>query len=187
MSHNKPIIVGVSGASGAVLALRFVEKLKAEGKQVHLIMSTVAKQILVHETGVQPDELIAMADTYYENHDLFAAVASGTFQTQGMVIIPCSVKSLSAIATGYADCLINRAADVTLKERRKLVLVMRETPLNLIHLDNMKKATQAGALILPPVLSFYNQPKSIDDMVDHICGKVLDALDVEHDTMKRWS
>lgn len=180
----KNIIVGISGASGSILGIRLLQALKGKA-ETHLIITETAQKILEHETVFKWKQVEKMASESYRNSDFFAPIASGSFQTSGMVVIPCSMKTLAGIASGFSDNLLLRAADVCLKERRKLILVARETPLSYIHINNMRKVSMAGAVVLPPVLSFYSKPKSIDDMVNHIVGKTLDMLGFEGE-YKRW-
>ena len=178
------IVVGISGASGSILGVRLLQELKGKA-ETHLIITETAKQILEHETGFSVKSVEQLATKSYKNSDFFASVASGSFQTDGMVIIPCSMKTLAGIASGFSDNLLLRTADVCLKERRKLILVARETPLSYIHIKNMKTVSKAGAVILPPVMTFYSKPKTIDDMVNHIVGKVMDQLGFQME-YKRW-
>jgi len=182
----KRVIVGISGASGSVLAVRLLEFLKGKGIETHLIVTDTAKKILEHETGRKVEDLENMATESYKNSDFFASVASGSFKTDGMVIIPCSMKTLAGVANGFSENLLLRTADVCLKERRKLILVTRETPLSHVHIENMEKATRAGAVIMPPVISYYNKPESLHDIENQIVGKVLDALGIENDLIQRW-
>jgi polyprenyl P-hydroxybenzoate/phenylacrylic acid decarboxylase-like protein len=184
--ENKRLVVGVSGASGASLAIRLLEVLNETDWEVHLIITEPARRIMAHETGRDAQSLEKLAYRAYRSDDLYSSIASGSFQTFGMVVIPCSMKTLAGIACGYADNLLLRAADVCLKERRRLVLVPRETPLSLIHLEHMQKLTLAGAIIAPPVLTMYTLPKSIDEVVDQIVGKVLDLLAIEMKGYRRW-
>ncbi len=179
------IVVGISGSSCSVLGVRTLEALKRAGVETHLVMSSFAEKVVEHEIGMKPEDVRKLADYSYDRKDFFAPIASGSFRTDGMVVVPCSMKTLGGIASGYTNNLLLRAADVTLKEKRKLVLVARETPLNLIHLRNMETVTLAGGVILPPVLTFYSKPKEIDDMVGHLVGKVLDQFGVEFG-YKRW-
>lgn len=181
------VIVGISGSSCVILGIRLLEVLKKLGIETHLIISDTAKKLIEHETSYKVEAVEKLATKVYGYKYLFAPIASGSFQTKGMVIIPCSMKTLAGIANGYSDNLMLRAADVCLKERRKLVLVARETPLNLIHIENMRRVTLAGGIILPPVFTLYSRPKKIDEIVDHIIGKVLDALGIENKIYKRWS
>lgn len=180
------IIVGISGSSGSVLGIRFLEVLKKMGIESHLIISETAEKLIEHETKYKVSEVKKLASKVYDYKDLFAPIASGSFRTKGMVIIPCSMKTLAGIASGYSDNLMLRAADVCLKERRKLILVARETPLSLIHIENMRKVTLAGGIVLPPILTMYSKPKKIEEMVDHIIGKVLDSLGIENKIYRRW-
>jgi 4-hydroxy-3-polyprenylbenzoate decarboxylase len=180
------IVVGFSGASGIIYGIRLLEVLKEKGVETHLIISRGAGETLALETSYSLDYVKSLASVTYRINDIAASVASGSFKTNGMVIIPCSMKTLSGIALGYSDNLLLRAAEVTLKERRPLILVPRETPLNLIHLRNMLRAAQAGAIILPAMPAFYHKPKTIDDLINHLVGKILDILGIEHELFKRW-
>ncbi len=183
---GKRVIVGVSGASGSVLALRLLEELRKSGAETHLIVSKAAGKVMKLETGKSMKDLERLASETHDNTDLSAPVASGSFRTDGMVIIPCSMKTLAGVASGYSDNLMLRAADVCLKERRKLVLVARETPLSAIHAENMLRVSRAGGIILPPMLSFYSKPGSINDLVSHVIGKVMDSLGIENSVYRRW-
>lgn len=180
------IVVGITGASGAIYGIRLVEALKSEGVETHVIISKWAEKTIACETAYDVPSVIAMADCCYDIDNMAAAVSSGSFGHDGMVIAPCSMKTLSAIACGYADNLISRAADVTLKERRKLILMTRETPLSMIHLQNMMTVTRAGAMIVPPMPAFYNQPRTLDDIINHSVSRVLDYLNIPNDMTKRW-
>lgn len=180
-------VVAISGASGAIYGVHLLRALKEAKAEVHLTMSPAAEINLKLETGIDPSKLKKLATRAYPVNDLSAPIASGSFLVDGMVIVPCSSRTLAAIANGYSDNLISRAADVNLKERRTLVLVPRETPLNQIHLKNMLTLARAGAVILPASPGFYHAPKTIDDLVDHVVGKILDILRVEHHLFKRWS
>ena len=184
---KEKIIVGISGSSGSILGIRFLEVMKKLGIETHVVISDTAKKLIEHETSYKVRDVEKLASKVYGYKDFFAAIASGSFRTKGMVIIPCSMKTLAGIASGYSDNLMLRAADVCLKERRKLILVARETPLSLIHIENMRRVTLAGGVILPPILTMYSKPKSIDEMVNHIIGKVLDALGIENRIYKRWT
>lgn len=186
--NNYRLIVGVSGSSAPQLAVTLLETLSDIGNiEVHLVASKGASLSLKAELGMTVKDLEGLAAEAYDSGDLAAAISSGSFKTSGMVVIPCSMKTLSAIANGYTSDLISRAADVCLKERRKLVLVTRETPLNLIHIRNMETVTLAGGVILPPVPAFYHHPRSIDDLLKQTIGKVLDQFDIEHNLFGRWS
>lgn len=179
---KKEFIVGVTGASGAIYARRLLEVLCKDAR-VHIIVSDVAREIAAYE-GVSLDGFSA---TYHANDKLFASIASGSHRSDGMVVIPCSAKTLAAIANGYADNLITRTADVCLKEQRTCILVTREMPLSKIHLKNMLAAQEAGATIMPASPGFYTRPETIDDLVDMVVARVLDHLGVEHELAQRWS
>jgi 4-hydroxy-3-polyprenylbenzoate decarboxylase len=183
---GKTLIVGISGSSGSILGIKLLEFLWSENYETHLIISSPSESIISHETEYEVEDVKKLATNTYDYKDFFAPIASGSFKTDGMVIIPCSMKTLAGVASGYSDNLMLRAADVCLKERRKLVLVTRETPLSLIHIKNMSKVTKAGALVLPPMLSFYSKPKTIDDMINHTIGKVLDVLGIDNKLYERW-
>jgi len=180
------ILLSIGGASGSIYGIRLLEELLKSDVETHLIISDGAKKILEYETNYTVKELKKKADFYYDNSDLCAAPASGSFKIDGMVVSPCSMKTLSAIANGYGDTLASRAASCCLKEGRKLVLVVRETPLDLPGIKNMLSAKQAGATILPATPGFYHKPKKIEDLVNFIVGKVLDQFCVEHSLFKRW-
>ena len=183
---NKRIIIGIAGASGVIYGVRMLSLLKEKNFETHLIISDAGKRNIEIETGHKAEEVTAMATYAYDNSDVGAALASGSFLTGGMVIAPCTIKTLSGIANSYTDNLLVRAADVTLKEKRKLVLVVRETPLHKGHLRLMTMAADMGAHILPPVPSFYHQPKTIDDIINQTIGKIFDYLGIEHDLFTRW-
>jgi flavin prenyltransferase len=180
------LLVGLSGGSGLIYGVRLLEVLKQSKVEAHLIMSTAAKETLVLETPYKVSYVESLASRVYRFNDIAAPPASGSFRTEGMVIIPCSMKSLAGVATGYSDNLLLRAAEVTLKERRPLVLVPRETPLSTVHLENMLRAARNGAIILPAMPGFYNRPETVSELVDHLVGKVLDVLNIEHDLYTRW-
>ena len=183
----KRIVIGLSGASGMPIAIRLLEALKGNTEiETHIVMTKGAVETIKQETKLSVDDVKALADVVYDLDNIGAAIASGTFKTMGMVIVPCSMKTVGGIASGYSDNLLLRAADVMLKERRKLVLVARETPLNMIHLKNLYTLSQAGAIILPPMQTYYNLPETIDDMINHTVGKILDCFDVEYDKLRRW-
>ena len=183
---NKKLIVAITGASGVIYGIKMLQALKKTPYEIHLILSESGSRNIELETGMKPQEIRGIADHTYLNAELEGPLASGSFITEGMIVIPCTVKTLSGIANCYADNLIVRAADVTLKEKRKLVLVVRETPLHLGHLRLMKMAAEMGAHILPPIPSFYHQPKTIDDIIDQTIGKIFDYFAIEHDLFKRW-
>ena len=182
----KKLIVGMTGASGAIFTMRLLEALKDTEVEVHLVVSKWAQQTLEHETGTTIDNLRSLADFNHGTGDMGATISSGSFVTDGMIIVPCSTRSVAAIANGLGDHLVHRAADVILKERRKLVLVVRETPLSDIHLENMLKLSKMGVTILPPMPAFYNHPKDIDDIVNHIVARCLDQFDIKSDYARRW-
>jgi len=188
MSHHKSrrIIVGISGASGIVYGIEALKALKALDIETHLVVSQSAKVTLSQETSLKVSELTALADHYYSNNDIGACIASGSYQTMGMLVAPCSIKTLSEVATGVTSSLLSRAADVILKERRRLVLMVRETPLHAGHLESMLKVTHMGAIINPPVPAFYSKPESLDDMVRQSMGRVLDLFDLDSGMVKRW-
>ncbi len=185
---HKKIIIGITGASGAIYGIKAVYLLK-ERKDIetHLVVSEAGKKTISIETEYKIDDILSSADFVYENNKIDAKIASGSFPTDGMIVLPCTIKTLSAIANSYADTLIARAADVALKEQRKLVLAVRETPLHKGHLDLMKKATNYGALILPPIPAFYHKPKTIEDIVLQTVGKIFDYLGIDHNLFRRWN
>ena len=177
----------MSGASGTIYGVRLLETLRNYSEiETHLVISNTAKEIILHESGRDPDEVLRLADIVHPINNFGAAISSGSFLTEGMIIAPCSIKSLSGIVNSFSDNLLVRAADVCLKERRKLIIVLRETPLHLGHLELMTKATQYGATILPPMPSFYHNPKTIDDIINQTVGKVLDNFGIAHNLFKRW-
>ncbi|MDE2572663.1 MAG: UbiX family flavin prenyltransferase [bacterium] len=184
----RKIVVGMTGASGSLLAIRTLEALRGvSGVETHFVMSEEAARTLELEVpGARVEELERLADVVYRNENLAAAISSGSFLTAGMIVVPCSMKTASAIAHSYNHNLLTRAADVTLKERRPLVLVVRETPLHVGHLRMLVQLAEIGAIILPPIVGFYTRPKSIDDVVNHTVGKALDQLGVEHTLFTRW-
>ncbi|MEW5898904.1 MAG: UbiX family flavin prenyltransferase [Bacillota bacterium] len=180
------IILAITGASGVIYGIRLLEQLNKATVETHLVMSEAAKKTMRLETAVSPEELAGQANFSYGNDDLAAPPASGSFLYHGMVVAPCSMKTLSAIAHGYANSLITRAADVTIKERRKLILLVRETPLSPIHLENMLKLAKLGVVIMPPVPAFYHRPQTIEDLVTQMIGRVMDHLGIDNNLMKRW-
>ncbi len=184
---TRRIVVAISGASAPIYGIRLLEVLRGTaGIETHAIVSSGARATIAYETSWKVDDVLALASAVHDEKDLAAPLASGTFLTDGMVVVPCSVRTLGAIASSLNDNLIVRAADVHLKERRKLVLVVRETPLHAGHLKSMYDLSLYGAVILPPAPGFYHLPKTIDDVVDHTVGKVLDQLGVEHHLFRRW-
>ncbi|MFO7601504.1 MAG: UbiX family flavin prenyltransferase [Candidatus Desulfacyla sp.] len=183
---KKRIIVGIAGASGVIYGVTLLSLLREREIETHLIISEAGERNIEIETTYTPAEIKAMADYSYSNRDVGATLASGSFLTDGMVVAPCTIKTLSGIANSYTDNLLVRAADVTLKEKRKLVLVVRETPLHKGHLRLMTMAADMGAHLLPPVPSFYHQPKTIEDIIHQTIGKIFDYLDIDHHLFKRW-
>ena len=184
---GKRLIVGISGASGAIYGIRLLELLRETDIQTHLIISRAAQMTIASETHLKVADVEALADIVHSNQDVGAACSSGSFQNLGMVIAPCSIKTMSEIATGVTANLMSRAADVALKERRRVVLMLRETPLHLGHIRTMATVTEAGAIVYPPVPAFYTNPASIEDMVDHTLGRVLDLFNINLGTVRRWS
>lgn len=180
------LVVGMTGSTGAIFGVRLLEALADTDCETHLVVSKWAQQTVEHETSLSMADLRALATETYGASDMGAKVSSGSFHTDGMVVVPCSMRTTAAIAHGNGDHLVHRAADVILKERRKLVLVARETPLNDIHLENLLKLSRMGVTILPPMPAFYNQPKTLDDMVNHIVMRILDQFGISRDLMKRW-
>ena len=181
------LIIGMSGASGVIYGIRLLEVLQqVSAVETHLVMSDTAKMNIAVETEWSATDVAALADHVHSNKDIAATIASGSFQAAGMIVAPCSIKTLSAIANSYADSLLVRAADVILKERRRLVLVPRETPLHIGHCELLLKASQIGAIIAPPMPAHYIKPQSIDDLVDHHVGRILDLFDLDPGLVKRW-
>jgi 4-hydroxy-3-polyprenylbenzoate decarboxylase len=180
------LIVGITGASGTVYGVRLLEALRGLGVETHLVMTEAAERVAALETGMNAADIRALADFSYDNTDIGAPIASGSFLSMGMAVAPCSIKSLSSIVRCTSHSLLTRTADVMLKERRRLVLVVRETPLHLGHLRLMTEATEYGAVVLPPIPGFYHQPQTIDDIVDQTVGKILDQFGLEHDLFRRW-
>ncbi len=180
------LIIGITGATGSIYGIRLLEVLKKERAETHLIITSTAKGIIPQETGYSVKKVEALASRVYDEGDLYAPISSGSFKTDGMIVIPCSIKSLSGIAHSYNVNLLIRAADVTLKERRKLILVVRETPLHQGHIELMLRVSRMGGIIFPPCSAFYHRPKTIDDLIDQTVGKVLDLFDIDHHLFKRW-
>lgn len=183
---DKRLVLGISGASGAIYGIRLLETLRSLGVESHLVVSKAAEMTIGYETDRTPAAVKALADVVYPAGDLGAAIASGSFPTLGMIVAPCSVRSLAEIATGVTSSLLTRAADVTLKERRRLVLMLRETPLHSGHLRSMLALSDMGAIIAPPVPAFYAKPASLDDMIDHSIGRVLDLFGIDSGRVRRW-
>lgn len=189
MTATSPLrlIVGISGASGICYGVRLLERLQALPIESHLVMTSAAKQTLALETELSVAEVEALADVVHHERSIGASIASGSFRTMGMIVAPCSMRSMSDIAAGTTSTLLTRAADVVLKERRRLVLMVRETPLHTGHLRHMTQLSELGAIIAPPVPSFYARPESLDDMIDHTVGRVLDLFDLDVPGVHRWN
>jgi flavin prenyltransferase len=185
-SERARLVVGITGATGVIFGVRLLETLGDTGIETHLVMSKWATRTLIHETPYTVEQVQQMAARAYPATDQGAAISSGSFLTKGMVVAPCSMRTLAAIAHGQGDNLIHRAADVILKERRKLVLVVRESPLSDIHLENMLKLSRMGVVIIPPMPAFYNHPRTIDDIINHIVMRILDQFDIHLDARNRW-
>jgi 4-hydroxy-3-polyprenylbenzoate decarboxylase len=184
---TKRVVVGITGATGIVYGIRLLERLREAAVETHLVISRWGARTLLHETGRSREQVETLASVVYAENDMGAAISSGSFPTTGMIVAPCSARTLAAIAHGFDDNLIHRAADVALKERRKLVLIVREAPLSDIHLENMLKLSRMGAVILPPVPAFYDHPQTIDDLVNHTVARILDQFAIEVPGMPRWS
>ena len=186
-SSHLRLIVGMTGATGAIYGVRLLERLRESGVETHLVISKWGARTLLHETPYSREQVESLATTAYAPADMGALISSGSFRTDGMIIAPCSAKTLAAIAHGFGENLIHRAADVVLKERRRLVLVVREAPLSPIHLENMLTLARIGACVLPPMPAFYNHPRTVDDIVDHTISRVLDQFGIEMRGTERWS
>lgn len=186
-AFNLRLIIAITGASGVIYGTRLLKVLREKKIEVYLIVSKAAEKVIEHELEITKKDLEKLAQHVYDVNDLNAPIMSGSFQTDGMIIIPCTMKTLAGIAYGYADNLILRAADVTLKERRKLAVVPRETPLSIVHLRNLLEVAKLGVFVVPAMPAYYCKPKTIDDLVNFVVGKVLDCFDVEHRLFKRWS
>jgi 4-hydroxy-3-polyprenylbenzoate decarboxylase len=184
--HAARLIIGMSGASGAVYGVRLLEILRHAEIETHLVMSKSAEMTLVYETDLKPKDVRALATVHYPVGDIGAAISSGSFPTMGMVIAPCSIRTMSEIASGVTASLLSRAADVVLKEKRRLVLAIRETPLHVGHLRSMLTLAEMGAVVAPIVPAFYNRPKTVDDVVNHTCGRLLDLFGIDTGIVKRW-
>ncbi len=182
----KDILVGITGASGSIYGIRLLQELKKHDFTSHLILSSTAKQIIAYETNTTVEKVESLADHVYENNDLFAGPASGSFPIDAMVIVPCSMKTLAAISNGYANRLISRSASCILKEKKTLIVVPRETPFDLAGLHNMTQVYHAGGIVLPAAPGFYHEPETLSDLVDFIVGKILDQLSISHNLFKRW-
>ena len=186
MAHTQRIVVGISGASGVIYGVRLLQILREMPVETHLVMSKSAEVTLAYETDMKVAQVRALADHSHNIGDMAASLSSGSFKTLGMIVAPCSVRSVAEMASGVTTSLLTRAADVILKERRRLVLMVRETPLHLGHLRNMAALTEMGAIIAPPVPAFYNRPKTLEDVIDHNLGRVLDLFDLDTGAVKRW-
>lgn len=185
-TDKKRIVIGISGASGAIYGIELLKALREANVETHLVVSKTAQITIAQETPYSLPQVQGFADHVHSAGDLAASISSGSFKTNGMIVAPCSVRSLGEIATGVTTTLLTRAADVTLKERRRLVLMVRETPLHAIHLRNMVTLADMGVIIAPPVPAFYSKPISLHDMIMHTVGRMLDLFDVEHNLIKRW-
>jgi 4-hydroxy-3-polyprenylbenzoate decarboxylase len=187
LSGRRRLVVGITGASGIVYGVRLLEALRDADVETHLVLSRAAVLTIGHELDRSPAEVKALASRVHGHADLAASIASGSFRTAGMIVAPCSMGTLAAIASGVTDNLIARAADVVLKERRRLVLLVRESPLHLGHLRNMAQVTELGGIVAPPVPAFYPRPRTIEDLIDHTVGRVLDLFDIESGLVRRWT
>lgn len=186
MTGTRRLVVGISGASGVIYGVRLLELLKPTDVETHLVMTRSAEVTLAYETDLKVAQVRALADVTHSVTDIAAAVSSGSFRTMGMIVAPCSMRSLAEIAWGNTTHLLTRAADVALKERRRLVLMVRETPLHLGHIRAMAQATEVGAIVMPPVPAFYAKPQTVDDIVSHSVGRALDLFDIDVGAVKRW-
>jgi flavin prenyltransferase len=183
---RRRLIIGMTGSTGAIFGVRFLEALRQTDIESHLIISKWAQRTIEHETSITVEQVRALATVVHSQGDMGASISSGSFLTEGMVVIPCSVRTLAGIANGYGEHLVHRAADVVLKERRRLVMVVRETPLSEVHLENMLKLARMGVVMLPPMPAFYNHPQTVDDIIDHIVMRVLDQFGIPAPAAKRW-
>lgn len=181
------LIVAITGASGTIFGVRTLEALRALGVETHLVMSKWARSTLAHETNYSLDQVERLASVVHHQDNQAAPISSGSFKTDGMIVAPCSMKTLASIRIGYGDSLICRAADVTIKERRKLVLLTRESPFSEIHLENMLALSRMGVVIFPPIPAFYNRPRTVDDLINHVVGRVLDQFGLDMPGLDRWS
>ncbi|HLR21958.1 MAG TPA: UbiX family flavin prenyltransferase [Tissierellaceae bacterium] len=180
------IVVGVSGGSGSIYAISLLKAFQQLNIETHLVVTSMGEYVTEHECGVSLNELKQMATYFHDNKNFAAPIASGSFKVDSMIVLPCSMKTLSSVANGFSDSLLTRACDVTLKEKRKLVLVPRETPFNTIHLENMLKLSQIGVTIFPPSPGFYNHPETINDIVLNTTGRIMDAIGVDNNLVNRW-
>ena len=187
MEVNKRLIVAITGATGAIYGVRVLQRLRDAGVETHLVISRWGARTLLHETTWSREQVESLASATYAPADMGAVISSGSFRTDGMIIAPCSAKTLASIAHGYGDNLVHRAADVVLKERRKLLLAFREAPLSEIHIENMLKLARMGTVILPPMPAFYNHPQTVDDVVEHTVARILDQFGIEVPSAMRWS
>ena len=185
--ETRRLIVAITGATGAIYGVRVLQRLRDAGAETHLVISRWGARTLLHETSWSREQVEALASATYAPADMGAVISSGSFRTDGMIIAPCSAKTLAAIAHGYGDNLVHRAADVVLKERRKLVLAVREAPLSEIHLENMVKLARMGSVILPPMPAFYNHPQTVDDIVEHTVARILDQFGIDVPDAMRWA
>ncbi len=186
MSAGPPIIVGITGASGVIYGVRLLQVLRGLSIETHLVISRSAEVTLAHETDLKVAAVKDLADCVHAQHDISASISSGSFKTRGMIVVPCSMRSMSEISTGVTSTLLTRAADVVLKERRRLVLMVRETPLHTGHLRTMTRLSEMGAIIAPPVPAFYGRPESLSDIIDHTVGRTLDLFDIDAGIARRW-
>jgi 4-hydroxy-3-polyprenylbenzoate decarboxylase len=186
MVENLKFVIGISGSSGVIYGIRFLQALSKLNIETHLVLSKWARKNIEIETDENIEEILKTASFSYDETNMAAAISSGSFRTNGMVIIPCSMKTMSSIANGYDDNLISRAASVTIKENRRLVIVPRETPLSKIHISNMLKLSEIGVIILPAMPGFYHKPKTVEDLISHIIGKTLDQFEIKNNTFARW-
>jgi len=186
MNRNPRLIVGISGASGVIYGIRLLQVLRDMPVEAHLVMSKSAEMTISYETDFKPADVKALADVTYPIADIGAAISSGSFRTLGMAVTPCTVRTLSEIASGVTSTLLTRAADVVLKERRRLVLLLRETPLHAGHIQSMLRVTEMGAIVAPPVPAFYTRPETLDEMIDQTVGRMLDLFDIDSDLTRRW-
>ncbi len=180
------VIVGVSGGSGSIYAISLLKALKELNIETHLVITAMGEYVVNHECGINLEELKSIATYFHDNKNFAAPIASGSFKVDSMVVLPCSMKTLSSIANGFSDCLLTRACDVTLKEGRKLILVPRETPLSAIHLENMLKLSRLGVTIFPPIPGFYNHPETVEDIVLNMTGRILDIMGIDNNLVVRW-